>query len=141
MIDAVRLTADVARRLIADARAAAPRECCGLLVGTGDLIDECVATANLDPDPSRFLVDPAAHINLNRQLRGSSRAVVGVYHSHPRGPARPSPSDVAEAHYPEFVHVIVSALDRPAPELAGYRIIRGIVTTLRVEVSPAARPS
>lgn len=141
MTDTVRLTADVARRLIAEARAAAPRECCGLLVGTADLVDECVATANLDPDPSRFLVDPAAHIYLNRRLRGSSRAVVGVYHSHPRGGAGPSPSDVAEAHYPEFVHLIVSALDRPAPAIAGYRIIRGIVSTLRVEVSPATRTS
>ena len=140
-MDTVRLTADVAQRLVAEARAAAPRECCGLLVGSTDLIDECVAAANLDPDPSRFLVDPAVHISLNRRLRGTGRAVVGVYHSHPRGGGGPSPSDIAEAHYPEFVHVIVSSLDRPEPAIAAYRIIRGIVTALPVEVGPPTETS
>jgi proteasome lid subunit RPN8/RPN11 len=141
VIDTVRLTADVAQRLRVEARAAAPRECCGLLVGSPELIDECVATANLDPDPSRFLVDPAVHINLNRRLRGAGRGVVGVYHSHPRGGGGPSPSDIAEAHYPEFVHVIVSNLDRPEPAIAAYRIIRGIVAVLPVEVGPPTQTS
>jgi proteasome lid subunit RPN8/RPN11 len=94
---------------IADhARRDAPRECCGLLVGTAERIVESVPTANLDPSPSRFRVDPAVHIRLNRTLRGTGRAVVGVYHSHPRGPARPSPRDVEDAAYPDFVYLIVS---------------------------------
>ena len=94
---------------IADhARRDAPRECCGLLVGTAERIVESVPTGNVDPSPSRFRVDPSVHIRLNRTLRGTGREVVGVYHSHPRGPAWPSPRDVQEAAYPEFVHLIVS---------------------------------
>ena len=129
----IRVAAGVLRQLAAHARRAAPRECCGLLVGTDQRIVECVATANLDPHLSRYQVDPAAHIALNRRLRGSGRAVVGVYHSHPRGGAEPSPTDVAEAFYPAFVHVIVSAVDEPEPIIGAYRIISGRIDRLIVE--------
>ena len=129
----VRVAAGILRQLAAHARQAAPRECCGLLVGTAQLIDECVATANVDRHPSRYQVDPAAHIALNRRLRGTGRAVVGVYHSHPRGGAEPSPTDVAEALYPEFVHVIVSAVQERVPRVGAYRIISGRVERLLVE--------
>lgn len=146
MSPTVRMTAAVARRLREEAIAAAPRECCGLLIGPLDLVDDCLIddcapTANLDPHPSRFLIDPVVHIELNRSLRGTGRAVVGIYHSHPRGSGAPSPSDVAEAHYPDFVHVIVSNLDQPEPAIAGYRIIRGIVSVLRLEVTPGSGSS
>ena len=89
----------IAAALVAHARAAEPRECCGFLVGRGSHVDECVPTANVDPNPSRYQIDPASHIALNRRLRGSSRSILGVYHSHPRGGDAPSPSDVAESAY------------------------------------------
>jgi len=37
--------------------------------------------------------------------------VVGVYHSHPDHPARPSETDLAEATFPGFTYVIVSVHD------------------------------
>jgi len=129
----IRIAAGVVRELVTHARQAAPRECCGLLVGSPQHIVECVATANVDPHPSRYQVDPAAHIALNRQLRGTGRAVVGVYHSHPRGGVEPSPTDVGEAFYPAFVHVIVSVVHEAVPIIGAYRIIGGQVDRLIVE--------
>jgi proteasome lid subunit RPN8/RPN11 len=106
------------------ARQEAPNECCGLLVGTHDGIDEAVPTRNILSDPSRYQIDPQQHIAINRRLRGTPRSVVGVYHSHPRSEAVPSPRDLAEAHYPEFIWLIVSlAGDRP--EFRAYRILAG----------------
>jgi proteasome lid subunit RPN8/RPN11 len=137
----LRIAADLRRQLVEHARQAAPGECCGLLVGTSSRVVRCVPTANLDPSPSRYQVDPAAHIRLNRELRRSGLGVVGVYHSHPRGPAEPSPSDVAEAHYPEFVHIIVSSLEDDHPEIRAYRIIRGIVAPIRLEDESDGEPS
>ena len=102
----------------------APNECCGLLVGTGGLIDEAVPTRNVLSQPSRYQIDPGQHIDLNRRLRGTSRSVIGAYHSHPRNEAVPSPRDLVEAHYPEFVWLIVSlAGDRP--DFRAYRIADG----------------
>jgi proteasome lid subunit RPN8/RPN11 len=127
--------------MMAQARRAAPRECCGLLVGTPGRIERCVPTDNVDPHPSRYQVDPVRHISVNRELRGTGRSVVGVYHSHPRGPAQPSPADVAEAHYPEFVHVIVSGLDSEHPAIGAYRIIHGIIAEIRLEEEESGEPS
>ena len=98
--------------MLAHAREAAPDECCGLLVGAVGSVTDAVPVPNLDPRD---------HIALNRRLRGTGRGVVGCYHSHPDSPPVPSPSDIAEAAYPEFLWVIVS-LQPPAPALAGYRL-------------------
>jgi proteasome lid subunit RPN8/RPN11/uncharacterized damage-inducible protein DinB len=118
----VRLPAPVREALLAHARDAAPRECCGLLVGSGPDIDGWVPSANLDPDPARYRVDPAVHIDTNRRLRGTGREVVGVYHSHPHTAAVPSPADCREAHYPGFVWMIVSLAAPEAEAVAAYRL-------------------
>jgi [CysO sulfur-carrier protein]-S-L-cysteine hydrolase len=115
--------------IVAHARRESPHECCGFLVGTADRLEESVAMTNVLASPSRFAVDPGEHIALNRRLRGSGREVIGVYHSHPRSPAVPSATDIANAHYPEFLHVIVS-LAAEEPEIAAFRIRDGIVSAV-----------
>ena len=130
---AVTVAASVLAALTAHARDAAPDECCGLLVGTAARVDECVRARNVAASPVRFQVDPADHFALRRRLRGTSRSIVGAYHSHPRTPARPSPTDVAEAHYPEFVNLIVSLMD-DEPEIRAYRIAGSRVTELEIVI-------
>jgi [CysO sulfur-carrier protein]-S-L-cysteine hydrolase len=104
-----------------------------LLVGAGDLIDEAVPARNVLAHPARYQIDPRDHIELNRRLRGSGHAVIGAYHSHPSTPATPSPRDLAEAHYPEFIWLIVS-LQGGKPDYRLYRIARGEATTLGLVV-------
>jgi proteasome lid subunit RPN8/RPN11 len=130
----VRLRREVTERIVAHARAEAPNECCGLLIGSGDAIDECVGVRNLHASPNRYLLDPAGHIAANRRLRGSGRAVLGVYHSHPAAPAVPSRSDVAEALYPDFIWMIVSLASPEAPEIAAYRLTAGTAIQLPIVV-------
>lgn len=119
---------------IADhARRDAPNECCGLLIGTTDLIDEAVPALNVLAHHARYQLDPRAHIDANRRLRGTARAVIGAYHSHPRTPALPSPRDIAEANYPDFVWLIVS-LAGTEPECRTFRIVGSDVTELPLAV-------
>jgi [CysO sulfur-carrier protein]-S-L-cysteine hydrolase len=59
--------------------------------------------------------------------------VIGAYHSHPSSAAEPSARDIDEAHYPEFIHVIVSLADPDAPRVGAYRIIRGSVSVVALE--------
>lgn len=97
------------RQAIADHAARdRPIECCGLLVGRDRAVIAAVPTRNLAASPTRFRVDDREHIDLRRALRLVSPPlhVIGAYHSHPTGPARPSPTDVAEAHYPDWVYVV-----------------------------------
>jgi proteasome lid subunit RPN8/RPN11 len=107
----------IARRLLRavedHARQAWPEEACGLLIGecrgAETLIVAAEKTANIAVDRTRrFEIDPARHIALQRGLRGTERAVVGVYHSHPDGSAEPSTTDAALALDPDLVWLIVS---------------------------------
>ncbi len=103
----------IVRRVLDDVRAhaieEAPRECCGMLVGTSDAIVEAVRARNLAEGNSRFFIDPHDLIAAIRQARAVSLDVIGFYHSHPRSGAYPSETDVAESGYAGMVHLIVGA--------------------------------
>ena len=115
--------------IIAHARAAAPAECCGMLIGCDASIAEAVRAKNIAESPTRFLIDPQDHIDARRSARRRGLEVLGFYHSHPHSPARPSPTDVAEAAYPEAVHLIVS-IEAGAADARLFRIERGSATEL-----------
>jgi proteasome lid subunit RPN8/RPN11 len=127
----VRLSSQAARTMLEHARRERPRECCGLLVGAGVRVTVAVPMRNLARGRTRYMVDPAGHIALQRVLRviEPAASIVGVYHSHPRGPARPSEADVAEALYPDWIHVIIRLGGR-RPETRGFTISRGRVQPL-----------
>ena len=122
--------------IVAHARAEAPLECCGLLIGSGELIDESHPVENLRRSRVAFEVDPAGHFAAIRKARASNRTVLGAYHSHPLSPAHPSETDVREAHDPEFLHVIVS-LRSGEPEVRAYRIRADEVVSVMLQTTDA----
>jgi proteasome lid subunit RPN8/RPN11 len=130
---AIAVPRTVRAALIAHARRERPRECCGLLLGRRGLVLFAVPMRNVAAGVSRYRIDDAAHIALRRLLRDfvPALAIVGVYHSHPRGVARPSPTDVAGAFYREWVHVIVGLAPR-APVVRAYRITKGRARTVPI---------
>ena len=132
----IQLRAAVRDDVLAHARAEAPRECCGLLVGRGALVQECVRSRNIDPDPNRYEVDPLLHIATSRRLRGSGREIVGAYHSHPHSTPLPSESDRAEAYYRDFIWMIVSLAVPERAALAAYRLTGEKIVELTIEVIP-----
>jgi proteasome lid subunit RPN8/RPN11 len=106
---------DAAAALVDHARAAAPDECCGLLLGRGDDIVAALPARNIADDAARrFLIDPADHFAARRAARERGLEVVGFYHSHPHSPAEPSARDVAEFTYPGYFYAIVSLASEPA---------------------------
>ena len=94
---ALEVTRDVIATLLTRATAAAPAECCGLLLGRGERIDQALPATNIAPDPLRhFEIDPVALIAAHRAARsGAGPQVLGYYHSHPTGSAEPSATDRA----------------------------------------------
>ena len=136
MIDSsFRISSTALEAAFAHARATAPFECCGILIGSGGRIDEATPARNLAEGPSRFLIDPADHIAARRAARSRGLEVVGFYHSHPRSAASPSPTDLAEAAYPEAVHLIVSLADGGA-DARLFRIDRGVAAELSLTTAP-----
>jgi len=107
------LKSEVLAAIISHARAAAPAECCGVLIGTEGRVVEAVGTRNIADRSTRFEIDPKDHLDARRSARARGLDIVGFYHSHPHSPALPSESDKAEANYPDHLHLIVSLASDP----------------------------
>jgi len=138
------LSAALHRQLIAEARGVYPKECCGLIEGVRKA-DTIEATAlhparNLADAPDAFEIDPAEHIRLLRTLRGSRRAIIGCYHSHPNGEARPSPRDHAGAQDENFVWLIASVDASGAAETAAFVFRDGDFAPLPSSDGPCTAP-
>lgn len=108
-----RISQSATQSMHASANAHYPLEACGLLLGKLDAdgweIDEAREVANLNTERAtdRFILDPQAYQAIDRELTGSGREIIGIYHSHPDCPARPSPTDLAAA-WEGFAYIIVS---------------------------------
>lgn len=90
------------QRMVAHAVAAYPAECCGLLVGQGEEVQAVEPAHNpyalLRAD--RFQIDPLDHVRIFEAARRAGQRIIGCYHSHPEGMARPSTID--RRHAQEF---------------------------------------
>jgi proteasome lid subunit RPN8/RPN11 len=80
---------------------------------------------------TRYLLDPRQLFEAYRASDDFDRELVAVYHSHPRSPAYPSPTDRAEARWPDALYLLVS-LRWGEPEVYAYRIDDGAVTEVPI---------
>ena len=93
-----RISRALLERLLAEAAASPGHEVCGLLYGGKSDIQGALAAVNMSSHPAdSFEIDPAALFAAIRAERAGGPCVIGHYHSHPRGSARPSPRDAAAA--------------------------------------------
>lgn len=95
-------------RLRHRATEAAPREACGLLLGSEAEVHEVVTIPNAATTTDSFVLDPDVAHGVFERADRAGIGVVGVWHSHPAGPARPSARDIAEG-VPGWVHLVVGA--------------------------------
>jgi proteasome lid subunit RPN8/RPN11 len=94
----LRVTRSALDAIARDAARASPAECCGLLIGSGDVIEQALPAPNVSPEPlARFEIDPQALVDAHRAARAGGPRVLGYYHSHPGGAAAPSAVDRAQA--------------------------------------------
>ncbi|MFC5278559.1 desampylase [Halorubrum rubrum] len=75
------------------------------------LVTEVRPAENVAETPeTRYRIDPEEAVAIVESLESDGREVVGFYHSHPAGPARPSETDVARATWVGYSYA-VCALD------------------------------
>ena len=118
----------IADAIVAHARAEAPNEACGFVVGSdivgrGGAARRYVPCRNALASPTRFSVHPDDLLRLALETDRSGEEVWGVVHSHVRSAAVPSPTDVAEAAWPEALFLVVSLAGEPS--LRAWWIIDG----------------
>ena len=116
------LSPDIVQRLCDEALAHSHEEVCGLIGARQDVACNVYPVANVARNRSRhFEMDGAEQISAMRQMRERGESLFAIYHSHPRGEAWPSATDIAEASYPEALYLIIG-LQRTIPELRGFHI-------------------
>lgn len=71
---------------------------------------------------TRYRIDPREQLRAFRDMDDRGEELFAIYHSHPASQPYPSPTDRAEAHYPEAVYILVS-LRTDDPEVRAYRIL------------------
>ncbi len=110
----------------------APLEACGLLAGKGGQVELVLGVPNAERSPVRFRMQPRAQWRAFRRIEAAGLELVGIYHSHPRGPAIPSPTDVAETAYP-VVTLIWSRVGGKW-RARGFRIQAGEIVEISLQI-------
>jgi [CysO sulfur-carrier protein]-S-L-cysteine hydrolase len=128
MMDRFRLAPRLIEEISVHAQECYPEEACGIVAGAClDVGTALYRGRNLSPEPRvAFEVDPGT---LARQLdlEDAGLAITAIYHSHPAGPATPSPIDISRMSeaYPDSAILICSLTDVESPVLRAFRVIRG----------------
>ncbi len=109
----IRIPVDLLRQIRARGAEAYPAECCGVLLGQTQNGSKVVHVARpfenrtAESPERRYYAGPEAYREAEAWARSHGLDVVGIYHSHPDHPARPSEYDREHA-WPWYSYLIVS---------------------------------
>jgi proteasome lid subunit RPN8/RPN11 len=144
----VSLPAAIRDAIVAHARAAVPNEACGLIVGDrpaalGGRALRWEPLRNPLASPYRYAIDPDDLLRLTVETDDADEVFWAIVHSHVTSPARPSPTDLRESHYPDSLYVLVSLSPAEADRRTGaesvraWRIVEGGVHEVAVTIEGA----
>jgi proteasome lid subunit RPN8/RPN11 len=118
---------------------------CGLVVGSAPAAEggepiRWEPARNAAASPLRYEMAPDDLVRISVEIDDRDEVIWGIAHSHVGSPARPSPTDVDRAFYPDALHLIVSLAPSevdPAtgePAVRAWTIADGAVHEVALEV-------
>ena len=122
--------------IVEHARREVPNEACGLIIGDRPAADGGRALRweplrNPLASPYRYAIDPDDLLRLTVDTDDADEVFWAIVHSHVSSPARPSPTDLRESHYPDSLYVLVSLdpgqadTETGQPSVRAWRIVDG----------------
>ena len=130
----LRLPRVFADEIVAHALEEEPNEACGLLAGKEDRVVKLYRVTNTEHSPARFNMEPQELYHAYRDIEDNGWELLAIYHSHPKGQAYPSVTDVRLATWPEARYIIVSLLDRERPAMRAFHIVEGQITEEELQI-------
>jgi proteasome lid subunit RPN8/RPN11 len=115
-----------------------PNEVCGLIAGRIEeeervkIVEKVYFTANVDASREHFSIDPREQLLAVKDMRANGLVPLGIFHSHPETPARPSAEDILLAYDPSASYLILSLTEDP-PVLKAFHIQNGIALPEEME--------
>lgn len=133
--NAVRVRREILVKMQEEAAKTPAQECCGLLAGRDGIISEIFRARNAHANPATgYEIAPRELFQLMREMRAQDLQLLGIYHSHPRGENRPSPTDIGQAFYPDTLYVILSPLPGTPQPIRAFLICDGEATEMTIEI-------
>lgn len=130
----MRISQSLLDRIVEQARAEAPNECCGMIASEDGAAVEVHPARNTAASPLRYEMDPNEQLQIHNAIEDAGRELGAIYHSHTRSAPYPSQTDINLAFYPEVLYVIVGVAGVQA-ELRAFRIVDGEVSEQPLEVA------
>lgn len=104
-----------------------PYETCGVMLGCADgaknIVSRVLQLANTNTERAndRFEMDPDEMFAAQEDARSAGEEVIGIWHSHPDHPARPSQTDLDKA-WPMWSYIITSVTKEGVAALTSWRL-------------------
>jgi [CysO sulfur-carrier protein]-S-L-cysteine hydrolase len=139
----VTLSVDLVQAIVDHARADYPNEACGVIVGDGAPADggealRWVPMRNEYASPLRYRIHAEDLYPVLVEVDDADdKAFWAIVHSHVRSAAYPSPTDVAQAVFPDALYLLVS-LEADEPALGAFRIVDGTIFPVELLTGAAA---
>lgn len=142
---AVALSREIRDGIVEHARRELPNEACGIVVGDrpaaeGGRALRWAPLRNQLASPFRYAIAPDDLLRLTIETDDADEVFWGIVHSHVASPARPSPTDLRESHYPDALYLLVS-LDASeadpetgAERVRAWRIVEGGVHEVELTI-------
>lgn len=118
----LRLPAALAQDMVAHCLEGRPNEACGIIASSDGEMVKVFRMTNADASPVRYSLDTREQFAAYEKLDQERWDLAGVFHSHTRTEAFPSPTDVREAR--EDVPYIIVSLAQDPPTIRAFRIVK-----------------
>lgn len=129
----MRIGRDLLDRIVEQARAEAPNECCGIIAAQDGRAVAVHPARNTAASPLRYEMDGMEQYRIQSAIEDAGRELGAIYHSHTRSAPYPSQTDINLAFYPEALYVIVGVAG-DEPEIRAFRIVDGEVSEQPLEI-------
>ena len=122
------------QQMVAQAKALAPIEDCGILAGSNGKVEKYYQMTNTDNSSTHYMMDPKEQFAAVKDIRSSGLEMLAIYHSHPETPARPSAVDIRLSFTPNVIYVIVSLQNNNGSVVKGFHIAGNNVTEVPIRI-------
>ncbi|MBW7991800.1 MAG: M67 family metallopeptidase [Planctomycetes bacterium] len=125
---------EILQQMVAQAKALAPIEVCGILAGSNGKVEKFYQMRNVDNSCTHYMMEPMEQFSTVKDIRSAGLEMLAIYHSHPETPARPSAEDIRLALTPNVIYVIVSLQNNNGSAVKGFRIAGTNVTEVPIRI-------